>query len=329
MTQRLVWERDGSRWPHRDTSRFEQCAGLHWHVQEFLPPGPRGAQAPVALLLHGTGASTHSWRDLAPLLALRYRVLSLDLPGHGFTGMPDDGPMSALLSLPGMAQAIGQLMQQLSLAPAVIVGHSAGAAIAVRMCLSGLAAPEKIVSLNGALLPLHGLAGRFFSPMAKLLALNPLVPRVFAWRAGDPVALQRLIESTGSTLDASGAALYRRLVSDPSHVAGALRMMARWDLQALQDALPRLAVPLHQVVGERDRTVPPADARRVQQLLAHAAAGTSATMAGLGHLAHEEQPREVARVLLRLVPLPAAGESPRPKSAVQASSVGATTERRS
>ena len=322
----MDWQREGPSWPHHERSRFVTAAGQRWHVQAWPTPA---AHAPTLLLLHGTGASTHSWRDLAPLLAQQAGVIAIDLPGHGFSGPAASGAHRDGATLPGMARGVRALLSALGATPQWLVGHSAGAAIAVRMALDDAAGLHGIVSLNGALLPLHGLAGRFFSPMAKLLALNPLVPRVFAWRAGDAVALQRLIESTGSTLDASGAALYRRLVSDPSHVAGALRMMARWDLQALQDALPRLAVPLHQVVGERNRTVPPADARRVQQLLAHAAAGTSATMAGLGHLAHEEQPREVARVLLRLVPLPAAGESPRPKSAVQASSVGATTERRS
>ncbi len=294
MTQRLVWERDGSRWPHRDTSRFEQCAGLHWHVQEFLPPGPRGAQAPVALLLHGTGASTHSWRDLAPLLALRYRVLSLDLPGHGFTGMPDDGPMSALLSLPGMAQAIGQLMQQLSLAPAVIVGHSAGAAIAVRMCLSGLAAPEKIVSLNGALLPLGGVAGRLFAPVARLMAATPLVPRLFSWRAADPAVLQGLLDGTGSRLDAAGTALYGQLVSNPGHAAGALGMMANWDLFSLEQELPKLQTPLALVVGANDRTISPRQAQQVFALLAPPARVPIVTLDGLGHLAHEERPDLVA-----------------------------------
>jgi magnesium chelatase accessory protein len=78
-------------------------------------------------------------------------------------------------------------------------------------------------------------------------------------------------------------------------------MMARWDLDVLQAALPRLAVPLHQIVGERDRTVAPANAGRVQQRLAPAAAGTSATMAGLGHLAHEEQPRAAVELLLALL----------------------------
>ena len=42
-------------------------------------------EGPVALLLHGTGASTHSFRDLLPWLARRCTVVAPDLPGHGFT----------------------------------------------------------------------------------------------------------------------------------------------------------------------------------------------------------------------------------------------------
>jgi len=128
-----------------------------------------------------------------------------------------------------------------------------------------------------------------------------VVPRLFAWRAADPAALKRLIESTGSTLDATGRALYQRLVTDPAHVAGALAMMARWDLQALQAALPRLATPLHLVVGEQDRTVPPSNSERVQQLLPATTTTRLRRLPGLGHLAHEERPPAVAALLLRLL----------------------------
>ena len=65
-------------------------------------------------------------------------------------------------------------------------GHSAGAAILVRMCLDGQIAPQGLVSLNGAMLPLGGSAGQLFSPLAKLLAGLPLLPDLFAWRARDP-----------------------------------------------------------------------------------------------------------------------------------------------
>jgi magnesium chelatase accessory protein len=297
VSHRLQWDRDGAHWPHRDKSRFESCAGLNWHVQAFTPAGPHVGQAPVALLLHGTGASTHSWRDLAPLLAQRWRVLSLDLPGHGFTDMPAAGPLSAQLSLPGMARAIGQLMRQLDLAPAVLVGHSAGAAIAVQMCLDGHAAPDKIVSLNGALLSLGGAAGRLFAPVARLMAASPLVPRLFAWHAGSPQVVRGLLDATGSRLDATGTALYGQLVRNRGHAAGALGMMANWDLVAIERSLSRLAVPLALIVGANDRTVSPRQAQQVLALLSPAARVPVVTLQGLGHLAHEERPDLVAALV--------------------------------
>jgi len=293
VTHSLDWARDGSDWPHREASRFVSAGGLRWHVQQM---GPLSGAAPVLLLIHGTGASTHSWRGLAQPLATRYRVLAVDLPGHAFTAMPTTGPA---MSLPGMARALGALLAALEVAPQIVVGHSAGAAIAARMCLDGLIAPKAVVCLNGALLPLAGLAGRFFSPLAKLLALHPLVPRLFAWRANEPAAVRRLIDGTGSTLDAEGVALYSRLVRSPGHVAGALAMMANWDLTPLAAELPRLRPALLLIVGSNDLTLPPAQARRVAALVPSA---RTVTLPGLGHLAHEEQPQQVAHAILQWVP---------------------------
>lgn len=293
----MDWNRDSAHWPHREHSRFVQAAGLNFHVQVF--PGPAN-DAPVMLLLHGTGSSTHSWRGLAPLLARQHTVVAPDLPGHAFTGLPSHGAGSSQLSLPGMARAVAALMTNLQLKPDRVVGHSAGAAVAARMALDGLARPQNIVGINAALLPLGGLAGQWFSPAAKLMAAVPLVPRLFAWRAQRPAMLDRLLQGTGSMLDAEGRALYQRLVSDPDHVAGALAMMANWDLPQLARNLPRLATRLDLVVGERDRAVPPADASRVLAMLGHAARGELHSLPGLGHLAHEEAPDEVARALGRV-----------------------------
>ena len=103
MAAALDWDRDGRDWPHRHASQFVRAAGMRWHVQRMgLPAGT----APAALLLHGTGASTHSWRSLMPLLALHFDVLALDLPGHAFTSAPLAGPLSRHHSLPGMAAAV-------------------------------------------------------------------------------------------------------------------------------------------------------------------------------------------------------------------------------
>jgi len=289
------WSREGPEWPHRSRSRFVSCAGQRWHVQQWPAPRPG---APELLLLHGTGASTHSWRVLAPLLARHAGVLALDLPGHGFSAAAQlDGA-----TLPGMARDVAVLLRQLGLQPALIVGHSAGAAIAVQMALdaaaAGAAVPSAIVSLNGALLPLHGPAWLLFSPLAKLLAAYRLVPQVFAWSAADQTRVRRLVASTGSTLDDEGVALYGRLVRDPAHVAGALTMMAHWDLQALAARLPQLQTPLWLVIGERDRTLPPSHARRVAARLPQARLHS---LPGLGHLAHEEDPQAVLQLLQPLL----------------------------
>lgn len=291
MTDRLIWERDGFDWPHRDASHFVQAGGLRWHVQQFGRPM---ASLPVAVLIHGTGASTHSWRGLAPLLAPHFSVVTMDLPGHGFTSMPAGGAGARELSLPGMAQAMAGLLAALALKPALVVGHSAGAAVAVRMCLDGLISPSLLISLNGAFLPLGGLAGQVFSPVAKLMAATPLVPRIFSWSAAEPAVLRKLVDGTGSTLDSTGLALYGKLVRNPGHAAGALGMMANWDLHALVRDLPRLATTIGLLVGANDRTITPRQARRVMALLGPRAHATLTTLAGLGHLAHEETPDVVA-----------------------------------
>lgn len=298
MTQRLQWDTDGHQWPHRLHSRFVQAAGLGWHVQQFAAARPN---APDALLIHGTGASTHSWRALIGLLTPHFNVLSFDLPGHAFTDLPPGGASAPQMSLPGMANAIGQLLAATGVNPALIVGHSAGAAIGVRMSLDGVAAPRHIVSINGALQPLGGLAGQVFSPVARLMSTLPFVPTLFSRQAAQPSVLQKLIASTGSTLDAEGMALYGQLVSNPGHAAGALAMMANWDLPQLAMDLPRLATPLSLIVASQDHTVPP---RQAARLVAHwpassvRAAPQVVTLTGLGHLAHEEQPALVAQQVL-------------------------------
>lgn len=285
----LTWSTDGATWPHRAASRFVEAAGLRWHVQQT---GPDAADAPSALLLHGTGAATHSWRGVLPILARHCRIIAPDLPGHGFT----QAPAPHRLSLPGMAADIGQLLRALDVTPDIVVGHSAGAAILARMCLDRKIAPRLLVSLNGALLPFDGVAGHLFSPLAKLLALNPVVPRLVAWQASAAGAVERLLDNTGSTIDAAGIAQYRMLVRSPAHVRSALRMMANWQLEPLRRDLPSLATRLVLVAAGNDRAIPPGVARRVAALVPGA---VIEPIAGLGHLAHEERPQQIADIILR------------------------------
>jgi len=283
MSDDLNWERDGTDWPHREYSGFVEAGGLKWHVQ-------RMGNGPIALLLHGTGASTHSWRDLAPLLAQHFTVIAPDLPGHAFT----ERPPSRELSLTNMARAVCKLVETLDVRPQIVIGHSAGAAIALRMALEKCIEPAAIVSLNGALFPFSGVARHVFPPIARLMLLNPFTPRIFSARASRPERVERLLENTGSQIDARGLTLYERLFRQPGHVLGALGMMANWDLQPLQDAMGRIETPVVLVTTDNDRAVPASNSLRARDRLANAKV---VYLRGLGHLAHEEAPAQIAEII--------------------------------
>jgi magnesium chelatase accessory protein len=281
-------------WPYRANSHSVVAGGLRWHVQ--LLGQPVGT-APLLLLLHGTGASTHTWRGLLPHLIAHFTVLAPDLPGHAGTARPAaaDG-----LSLNGMAAGLATLLQVLQLQPQVVVGHSAGAAVGARLCLSGGAAPQQLFSINGAWLPPQGASGWWYAPMARLLAANPVAPHLFAWQAARPAVLRRLIEGTGSQVDTVALDHYRRLAANPAHVGAVIAMMAAWQLPPLLQDLHRLQPTLHLLVGEADRAVPPSVAHAVLQrlLVDKAPAAHLHRLPGLGHLAHEEAPAVVAQLLL-------------------------------
>jgi magnesium chelatase accessory protein len=283
LTVKPDWAREGRAWPNRESSRFVFAAGFRWHVQVM-------GEGPVLLLLHGTGAASHSWRDLAPNLARDFTVVAPDLPGHGFT----ETPAGEGLSLPGMARSLAVLLDAMGLEPEVAAGHSAGAAIVLRMMLDGRLSPRAAVSLNGALRPFPGAAGQIFPAMAKLLFLNPFAQQMFAWRAAGPGAVRRLIESTGSRIDETGLAAYQALLSTTGHVAAALGMMARWDLEPLQADLDRIAAPVTFVAGDQDLAVPPDVSREAQERVG---GGRLIVLPGLGHLAHEEAPDAVADII--------------------------------
>jgi magnesium chelatase accessory protein len=133
------------------------------------------------------------------------------------------------------------------------------------------------------------------------------VPRAFAWQASNAGSVERLLANTGSTIDPQGIALYRKLVRDPAHVAAALRMMANWKLEPLLHDLPRLATPLLLIAAANDRSISPDVARQVHEILPHA---IIERVAGLGHLAHEEQPQLIAQLVMKYAQGSAAEQAP-------------------
>jgi magnesium chelatase accessory protein len=284
MGDRLNFDVEGRDWPHRAASRFVTADGIAWHVQVI-------GTGPALLLVHGTGASSHSWRDLMEPLAAHFTLIVPDLPGHGFTAMPST---AFGLSLPGMSQGLAALMDALKVSPQIAVGHSAGAAILARMSIDQRLRLKTLVSYNGAILPLGGVAGRMFSPIAKALVGLDFVPRWAARRNADPTVIADLLRNTGSKLDPRGTELYARLAKSPGHVAAALGMMANWDLMALERDLGRLTPHVVLVAGGRDAMIKPEDSFRVKALLPDCEVVFTRD---LGHLAHEERPTEAVYLI--------------------------------
>ncbi len=103
-----------------------------------------------------------------------------------------------------------------------------------------------------------------------------------------------MLAGMGTKLDARGLDLYARLMRNPAHCAGALAMMANWDLSRTPDDLARLRCRSLLVVGANDRAIRPNNADKVATRMADA---RIERLAGLGHLAHEEAPERVATVI--------------------------------
>ncbi len=265
--------------------RFVHSNGIRWHVQG-------SGRGPRLLLLHGTGSAGASWRRLTDALGGQFEILAPDLPGHGHSGPMTPGGSG----LDAYAAAIAALVTDLGAWPDIIVGHSAGAAIAARIALDAGVSRVAVLSINGALRPLQGLTAVTYVPLAKLLGRNPVVTGFVASLVrADARAVARLLQSTGSRIDPGMLAQYEELMRKPEHIAGTLRMLADWDLRGLLPHLHRLGTRLTLLAGGADRTIAPGDADWVH---ARVPGSTRIGLAALGHLAHEEAPEAIARVVV-------------------------------
>ncbi|MGY9045594.1 MAG: alpha/beta fold hydrolase BchO [Rhodobacterales bacterium] len=275
----MDFTRDLAGWPHSACSTLIRVRPHDWHVQQM-------GQGPTLLLLHGTGGSTHSWRDLMPLLADSYHVVAVDLPGHGFTRL-GSRHRSALNT---MAQDLASLCTDQGWHPVCIIGHSAGGAVALRLS-NLLEHKPKVVGINPALQPFQGLAGAFFPVAARVLAIAPMLVDIALRSMAAPGRVATLLASTGSRIDGEGLALYSKLFRNRPHVDGALLMMAQWKLDGLLADLPQMEVECLFLTGSKDRTVPPVSAVETAARMPHASVES---FDGLGHLMHEEAPDRVA-----------------------------------
>jgi pimeloyl-ACP methyl ester carboxylesterase len=111
---------------------------LGYRVDDFTDPWK---QAPVLLLLHAAMGSARRYYAWVPLLCRHYRVVRMDLRGHGSSQIPLS---SRELTLERLVSDVAELMDHLGCASAHIVGNSAGGYLAQRLAMHH---PERVRSL--------------------------------------------------------------------------------------------------------------------------------------------------------------------------------------
>ena len=237
-----------------------------------------GGSGPVVLLLHGwMFASDLNWgRHYAPLADAGYRVLALDLRGHGH-GLRSSAPFR----LTDCADDAAGLLAELGLRDVVAVGYSMGGAVAA---LLAQRAPDRVAGLVLCATALdwqdarQQVCWRAMSALRVALGAFPLG----VWRA--VARAQGLDEQYASWVVGE---LSRCSARD---MAEAGRELGRFDAAGWVEALPQ---PSAVVLMERDRLVPP----RKQQALADAL-GVAPLRLDADHSACSNAPRQFVAALL-------------------------------
>lgn len=255
-------------------------APIDWPLHHTV----RGHAGPPVVLLHGLGSSSADWPEQQTVLEPAYRVVAVDLPGHGGSPLPR-GP----LTVEGMAAGVAAVLARLEGEPAHVVGLSLGACVALRLALE---APGRVRSLT------------LVNPFARVHPANPV----------DAVRLAlRLVLLGTAPMHAVAAHVARRLFPWPeqgplyasavkslaatprrAHFA-AMRALARFDARG---QLAAIRQPTLVVSGDRDTSVP------LEAKLALAAAIPHATVLivpASGHATPHDQPAAFNRALLEFL----------------------------
>ena len=149
------------------SSSFISINGINVHYRDV-------GKGEAILLIHGTGASLHTWEKWIDILSPSYRVISFDLPGFGLTG-PDPNHN---YQISRYSAILDSLMVKLKVDSFHIAGNSLGGLVAWRYTTQF---PQKILTLNlidAAGLPQPGKKPPFVFQLAKLPVLSTLLQKV-------------------------------------------------------------------------------------------------------------------------------------------------------
>jgi pimeloyl-ACP methyl ester carboxylesterase len=254
-------------------------AGARLHVRDSGREGP-GRDLPAIIMLHGFGASLHTWEPWAAALAGRFRVIRYDLPGFGLSPPRPNGDHS----LAADVAELGALMDTLGIARATLIGSSMGGKIAWHFAARFPDRVERLVliSPDGFAQPgeRYGEPRRIGGALGLMTVFlpKPLLRANLASAYADPSRLTDAVVTR-----------YHDMMLAP----GARRtMLARLRATVLEDPaplLPKVTMPVLLLWGERDRLIPVANAEDYLRLLPDA---RLVRFPALGHLPHEEAPEE-------------------------------------
>jgi haloacetate dehalogenase len=108
----------------------------------------RGGDGPPLLLLHGYPQSNVMWHRVAPALAQHFTLVIADLPGYGWSAVPEDTADHASMSKRAMAAAMIELMEELGFARFGLAGHDRGGRVAYRLALDHPGRLERLALLD-------------------------------------------------------------------------------------------------------------------------------------------------------------------------------------
>src|SRR6202000_2942696 len=123
-----------------------------------------GGKGPPLLLLHGFSETHVMWHQVAPQLADRFTLIIADLPGYGWSDMPESDDKHIPYTKRAMAQTMGEVMEQLGYVHFALAGHDRGGRVAYRLALDH---PGRLSRLPGlGILPALGYWERINRPYA-------------------------------------------------------------------------------------------------------------------------------------------------------------------
>ena len=258
--------------------------GLTWHVTE------RG-RGETVLLIHGfTGRGT-SWGRHATALADRFRLVTPDLPGHGRTATP---PNAARASVECTADDLAAILARRGRAPAMVVGYSLGARIALRLAVARPELVRRLVleSPSAGFVSEEERSARRALDEDRAARLEARGIRAFVdeWER-EPVfdgQADRLPRARRHALRA------RRLANRPAGLAVSLRGAGQGSMEPLFDKLHAVRCPTLVIAGAED----PIGRRRAAAIAAGIRDSRLEVVQRAGHAPHLEAPAAFRRLVL-------------------------------